>query len=59
MKLNKADSGDLALFACLRYEEATLMNVTDFQERWNITEDERQVVLKWMANRMDDIKERT
>lgn len=55
---NKADSGDLALFACLRYEEATLKNVTDYQERWDITDSERQIIIKWMNNRMNDIKAR-
>lgn len=59
MKLKKPDSNELALFSCLRYEEATLSHVSDYQERWDITDPERQVVLKWMKNRMDDIKERT
>ena len=59
MKLKKPDSNELALFSCLRYEEATLSYVSDYQERWDITDTERQVVLKWMKNRMDDIKERT
>tara|TARA_B100001057_G_scaffold25193_1_gene23265 strand:- start:2597 stop:2776 length:180 start_codon:yes stop_codon:yes gene_type:complete len=59
VKLKKPDSNELALFSCLRYEEATLSHVSDYQERWDITDPERQVVLKWMKNRMDDIKERT
>jgi hypothetical protein len=53
---NRPDSGALALFACLRYEEATLANVTDFEERWDITDAERQIVLKWINKRMEDIK---
>jgi hypothetical protein len=53
---NRPDSGALALFACLRYEEATLANVTDFKEQWDITDAERQIVLKWMNKRMEDIK---
>tara|TARA_Y100000114_G_scaffold46763_1_gene42604 strand:+ start:3730 stop:3924 length:195 start_codon:yes stop_codon:yes gene_type:complete len=55
----KPDSNELALFSCLRYEEANLKHLTDYEQRWNITDKERQVVLKWMANRMEDIKERT
>lgn len=54
--INRPDSGALALFACLRYEEATLANVTDFEERWDITDAERQIVLKWINKRMEDIK---
>lgn len=53
---NRPDSGALALFACLRYEEATLANVTDFEERWDMTDTERQIVLKWMSKRMEDIE---
>jgi hypothetical protein len=53
---NRPDSGALALFACLRYEEATLANVTDFEERCDITDAERQIVLKWINKRMEDIK---
>ena len=52
---NKPDSGDLALFACLRYEEATLKNVTDFEQRWDITDEERLIIIKWMNKRMEDI----
>ena len=55
-QINRPDSGALALFACLRYEEATLANVTDFEERWDITDAERQIVLKWISKRMEDIK---
>ena len=55
-QINRPDSGALALFACLRYEEATLASVTDFEERWDITDAERQIVLKWISKRMEDIK---
>tara|TARA_Y100001937_G_scaffold113473_1_gene162181 strand:- start:959 stop:1138 length:180 start_codon:yes stop_codon:yes gene_type:complete len=53
----KPDSVELALFTCLRYEEATLKNV-DTLERWDINEDEKRTVLKYFANRMADIKGR-
>lgn len=58
MHVNKPDSGDLALFACLRYEEAVLKNVTDFEKRWDITDEERLIIIKWMNKRMEDIKGR-
>ena len=51
-------SDELAMFACLRYEEATLTFVDDYKERWDINDEERQVVLKWMKNRMADISSR-
>ncbi|MDB4378478.1 hypothetical protein N9Z41_01780 [bacterium] len=51
-------SDELALFACLRYEEATLEFVDDYEERWDINDAERQVVLKWMKNRMADVSSR-
>tara|TARA_Y100001938_G_scaffold138780_1_gene204760 strand:- start:1041 stop:1220 length:180 start_codon:yes stop_codon:yes gene_type:complete len=53
----KPDSVELALFSCLRYEEATLNNV-DTLERWDINEEEKRIVLKWITNRMADIKGR-
>lgn len=56
--INTPDSGDLALFACLRYEEAVLKNVTDFEQRWDITDEERLIIIKWMNKRMEDIKGR-
>lgn len=56
--MNKPDSIELALFACLRYEEASL-KYTDAKQRWNMTNEEKDVVLKWMKNRMQDIAKRT
>ena len=56
--INKPDSGDLALFACLLYEEAVLKNVTDVEQRWDITDEERLIIIKWMNSRMEDIKGR-
>ena len=53
----KPDGIELALYACLRYEEATIKSV-DVQERWNLDEQETKAVLKWMIARMDDIKGR-
>ena len=59
MKRNtvKPDGVELALYACLRYEEATLKSV-DSLERWDIDETEKQTILKWMNNRMKDINGR-
>lgn len=48
---------ELALYACLRYEQATL-NAVDSLERWDIDETEKQTILKWMNNRMKDINGR-
>ena len=53
----KPDSVEFALFSCLRYEEATLNNVDAF-ERWDINEEEKRAVMKWMTNRMAEIKGR-
>ena len=53
----KPDGIELALYACLRYEEATIKNV-DVQERWDINEEEKRAIIKWMTNRMADIKGR-
>ena len=53
----KPDSVELAFFSCLRYEEATLNNVDAF-ERWDINEEEKRAVMKWMTNRMAEIKGR-
>ncbi len=53
-----ADSVELALYNALRYEEATLKYAEDADKRWDITDAEKQVVLKWMVNRMTDIKDR-
>ena len=54
---NYPDGVELALYECLRYEEATL-NSTDAQERWDINQEEKRAVIKWMKNRMADIKGR-
>ena len=54
----KPSSIDLALYNALRYEEATLKYSDDADKRWNIDDAEKQTVLKWMANRMTDIKDR-
>ena len=54
--MTKPDSVELALYNALRYEEATLNNVTDFEERWGITSTEREIVLKWVGARMKDIE---
>ncbi len=53
-----ADSVELALYNALRYEEATLKYAEDADKRWDITDAEKQAVLKWMANRMNDIKDK-
>lgn len=52
------DGIELALLHALRYEEATLKSVINYQERWDISEDEQQIVIKWMNARMDEIKGR-
>ena len=51
----KPNSIDLALYNALRYEEATLKYSDDADKLWDITDEEKQTVLKWMANRMKDI----
>ena len=55
---DKANSIDLALYNALRYEEATLKYSEDADKLWDINDAEKQTVLKWMANRMSDIKDR-
>jgi hypothetical protein len=55
----KPDGIELALFSCLRYEEAYLRLVKDYQKKWNIDNQEREVILRWMTARMKDIQERT
>ena len=55
---DKPNSIDLALYNALRYEEATLKYSDDADKRWNTDDAEKQTVLKWMANRMTDIKDR-
>ena len=54
---NKPDGIELALLHALRYEEASL-KYANAQERWNLTNEEKTIVLKWIASRMDEIKER-
>ena len=56
--MTKPDGIELALFACLRYEEATL-KYTDAQQRWGLSASEKQIILKWMNNRMKEIKDKT
>ncbi len=52
---NKPDGIELALFACLRYEEAVL-KVVDTKARWNIDEKELKTVLKYITNRKKEIE---
>ena len=52
---DKATSIDLALYNALRYEEATLKYSEDADKQWDINEAEKQIILKWMNNRMKDI----
>ena len=55
--MSKPDGIELALYACLRYEQASLQNLPkkDIQRRWNINEVEKDIILKWMNNRQKDI----
>lgn len=55
--MSEPDGVELALFACLRYEEAAL-KVANVKERWDINEKELEAVLKYFNNRMNDIKSR-
>tara|TARA_B100001057_G_scaffold498037_1_gene603873 strand:+ start:3813 stop:3989 length:177 start_codon:yes stop_codon:yes gene_type:complete len=55
---DKATSIDLALYNALRYEEATLKYSDDADKLWDINAAEKQTILKWMNNRMKDIKDR-
>ena len=55
--MTKPDGIELALFACLRYEEASL-KYADAKQRWGITDKEKQIILNWMNARMEDIKDR-
>ena len=52
---NKPDGIELALFACLRYEEAVL-KVADTKARWNIDEKELEIVIKYFTNRKKEIE---
>jgi len=58
MKKNKPDSVELALYNALRYEESTIKHVADYQTRWNMSDSEREVILKWMNIRMKEITDR-
>ena len=52
---NKPDGIELALFACLRYEEAVLKDV-DTKARWDIDEKELETILKYITNRKKEIE---
>lgn len=52
---NKPDGIELALFACLRYEEAVL-KVVDTKARWDIDEKELETILKYITNRKKEIE---
>lgn len=56
--MTKPDGIELALFACLRYEEASL-KYADARQRWGLSDSEKQIVLKWMNTRMKEIKDKT
>jgi hypothetical protein len=51
------DGIELALLHALRYEEACV-KASDTMKRWDITKEEKETVLKYMNNRMEDIKGR-
>ena len=53
----KPDSVELALFSCLRYEEAAV-KYADAKRRWGSTEKVKQIIRNWTISRMDDIKDR-
>lgn len=54
---DKACGREQALYHALRYEEATIKCV-DTEKLWDITPEEKKIVLKWIHNRMEDIKVR-
>jgi len=56
--MTKPDGIELALFACLRYEEATL-KYANAQQRWGLSDKEKQIIIKWMNSRMKEIKDKT
>lgn len=58
--MSKPDGIELALYACLRYEEATLRTLPDkdLERRWDINDVEKEVILKWINNRQKDITSR-
>jgi len=51
------DGVELALLHALRYEEACV-KASDTMKRWHIDKEEKETVLKYMNNRMEDIKSR-
>ena len=53
--MSKPDGIELALFACLRYEEAVL-KVVDTKARWDIDEKELETILKYITNRKKEIE---
>ena len=55
--MTKPDGVELALLHALRYEEMKIKS-SDTKERWDITDDEVKIIIKWMNARMEDIKER-
>lgn len=54
---NKPCGVEQALYHALRYEEATIKS-SDTEKRWDINSDEKKAVLKWIHNRMEDIRVR-
>jgi hypothetical protein len=54
----KPCSVELALYNALRYEESTLKNVVDYQQRWNISDSDRKIILNWISSRMKEITDR-
>jgi len=54
---DKACGREQALYHALRYEEA-IVKCVDTEKRWDITPEEKKIVLKWIHNRMEDIKVR-
>ena len=56
-KKDKPCGVELALFACLRYEEAVL-KIADTKARWNIDQKELEIVLKYFKNRRKEIESR-
>lgn len=55
--MTKPDGIELALFHALRYEEMTFKS-SDTLKRWNIDKTEKEIILKWMSIRMNEIKDR-
>ena len=57
MPKESPDGIELALLHALRYEEACV-KASDTMKRWDINKEEKETVLKYMKNRMEDIKGR-